>query len=251
MELYLHFPFCKKKCAYCDFTSYANCGEALVFSYLTALKREIRFAGERFPEARIDTVYLGGGTPSLLSAKDIAGVFGTLSASFPHYAPEDVIALREKLNLTQEALAVLLRVSPKTVLRWETKGEEIPSTACIALCILDKLGDGVFDLMRDDAGSYTLIESLKEQKSDLTAGINDSLYNLSLRDKQILPEPFDKTAVQELRSRLRMSRREFADLLEVSPSTVDKWESGAVVPKGPSLTVMKILWLKGTEALPK
>lgn len=90
MELYLHFPFCKKKCAYCDFTSYANCGEALVFSYLTALKREIRFAGERFPEARIDTVYLGGGTPSLMSAKDIAGVFGTLSASFPYYAPEEV-----------------------------------------------------------------------------------------------------------------------------------------------------------------
>lgn len=90
MELYLHFPFCKKKCAYCDFTSYANCGEALVFSYLTALKREICFAGERFPEARIDTVYLGGGTPSLMSAKDIAGVFGTLSASFPHYAPEEV-----------------------------------------------------------------------------------------------------------------------------------------------------------------
>ena len=170
---------------------------------------------------------------------------------WPHYAPEDVIALREKLNLTQEALAVLLRVSPKTVLRWETKGEEIPSTACIALCILDKLGDGVFDLMRDDAGSYTLIESLKEQKSDLTAGINDSLYNLSLRDKQILPEPFDKAAVQELRSRLRMSRRELADLLEVSPSTVDKWESGAVTPKGPSLTVIKILWLKGKEALPK
>ena len=90
MELYLHFPFCKKKCAYCDFTSYANCGEAIVFSYLTALKREIRFAGERFPEARIDTVYLGGGTPSLMSAKDIAGVFGTLPASFPHYAPEEV-----------------------------------------------------------------------------------------------------------------------------------------------------------------
>lgn len=90
MELYLHFPFCKKKCAYCDFTSYANCGEALVFSYLTALKREIRFAGERFPEARIDTVYLGGGTPSLMSGKDIESLFRTLRASFPHYAPEEV-----------------------------------------------------------------------------------------------------------------------------------------------------------------
>lgn len=90
MELYLHFPFCKKKCTYCDFTSYANCGEALVFSYLTALKREIRFAGERFPEARIDTVYLGGGTPSLMSGRDIESLFRTLRASFPHYAPEEV-----------------------------------------------------------------------------------------------------------------------------------------------------------------
>ena len=90
MELYLHFPFCKKKCAYCDFTSYANCGEALVFSYLTALKREICFAGERFPKARIDTVYLGGGTPSLMSGKDIESLFRTLQASFPHYAPEEV-----------------------------------------------------------------------------------------------------------------------------------------------------------------
>lgn len=108
MELYLHFPFCKKKCAYCDFTSYANCGEALVFSYLTALKREIRFAGERFPEARIDTVYLGGGTPSLMSAKDIAGVFGTLSASFPHYAPEEVSVEVNPESASDDVLSAFL-----------------------------------------------------------------------------------------------------------------------------------------------
>ena len=110
MELYLHFPFCKKKCAYCDFTSYANCGEALVFSYLTALKREIRFAGERFPEARIDTVYLGGGTPSLMSGKDIAGVFGTLSTSFPHYAPEEVSVEVNPQSLSDDNLRSVGRV---------------------------------------------------------------------------------------------------------------------------------------------
>lgn len=170
---------------------------------------------------------------------------------WPKYEPHDVVALRERLNLTQEALAVLLKVSIKTVLRWETEGEEIPSTGCIALCILDKLGDGVFDLMKEDVPNYVLMQALRDEPSNLTAGITDSLYNLSLREEQTVPNPFDKAAVQELRSRLRMSRREFAELLEISPSTVDKWENGAVKPKGPSLTVMKILWLKGKEALPK
>ena len=170
---------------------------------------------------------------------------------WPKYKPQDIVGLRQKLNLTQEALAVLLKVSPKTVLRWETDAEEIPSTACIALCIIDKLGDGIFDLMKDDAAGYTLLQTLKDRPSDLTAGFADSLYNLTLREQQVLPEPFDNKVVQELRSRLRMSVREFAELLDISPSTVNKWESGAVTPKGPSLTVMKILWTKGKEALPK
>ena len=170
---------------------------------------------------------------------------------WPKYKPHDVVALRERLNLTQEALALLLKVSIKTVLRWETEGEEVPSTACIALCILDKLGDGVFDLMKEDVPNFILMQTLRDEPSNLTAGITDSLYNLSLREEQKIPAPFDQTAVQELRNRLRMSRREFAELLEISPSTVDKWESGAIKPKGPSLTVMKILWMKGKEALPK
>lgn len=90
MELYLHFPFCKKKCAYCDFTSYAGCDEATVFSYLTALKREIAFAGKRFGAERIDTVYLGGGTPSLMSPREIESLFKRLKESFPLYAPTEV-----------------------------------------------------------------------------------------------------------------------------------------------------------------
>ena len=96
MLLYIHFPFCRSKCAYCDFTSYANCGEALVFSYLIALNREIAFASERFAHSRIDTVYLGGGTPSLLSPKQIEGLFAKLRKSFP--ASEFSLKIEEMID---------------------------------------------------------------------------------------------------------------------------------------------------------
>lgn len=105
MLLYIHFPFCVSKCAYCDFTSYAGCDEALVFSYLTALKREITFAGERFPNARIDTVYLGGGTPSLLSPRRIENLFAHIAKSFRGYSPGEVSAEVNPDSATEDRLA--------------------------------------------------------------------------------------------------------------------------------------------------
>lgn len=105
MLLYIHFPFCASKCAYCDFTSYAGCDEALVFSYLTALKREISFAGERFPNARIDTVYLGGGTPSLLSPRRIENLFAHIAKSFRGYSPGEVSAEVNPDSATEDRLA--------------------------------------------------------------------------------------------------------------------------------------------------
>lgn len=105
MLLYIHFPFCRSKCSYCDFTSYAGCSDALVFSYLTALKREIEFAGRRFENAAVDTVYLGGGTPSLLSPRQIEGLFGKIRGSFPRYAPVEVSAEVNPESATDDVLA--------------------------------------------------------------------------------------------------------------------------------------------------
>ena len=65
LGLYLHVPFCNGKCAYCDFYS-AFTNEELIDSYLTALIREIKQWGGKINRP-IDTIYLGGGTPSLLN----------------------------------------------------------------------------------------------------------------------------------------------------------------------------------------
>lgn len=84
MELYIHIPFCKSKCAYCDFNSVPNADNGLIFGYLNALNKEIAYAGRQFSEAEINTVYIGGGTPSLLLPKQLESVVNAVYTAFPN-----------------------------------------------------------------------------------------------------------------------------------------------------------------------
>lgn len=66
-HLYLHIPFCRHKCGYCDFNAYASM-DRLMPDYVAALERELEIARDRQSFRPLRTVYLGGGTPSLLPA---------------------------------------------------------------------------------------------------------------------------------------------------------------------------------------
>lgn len=65
MELYIHIPFCVKKCDYCDFLSFAA-DEQTQKSYVAALQKELAFYGAKYRGRRITTIFIGGGTPSWL-----------------------------------------------------------------------------------------------------------------------------------------------------------------------------------------
>jgi oxygen-independent coproporphyrinogen-3 oxidase len=80
-NLYLHIPFCKHKCGYCDFNAYAGMGR-LMPDYVGALERELLAAREHFVFAKLDSVYLGGGTPSLLPPDLIARLLRFISETF-------------------------------------------------------------------------------------------------------------------------------------------------------------------------
>ncbi|MFO7247901.1 MAG: radical SAM family heme chaperone HemW [Bacillota bacterium] len=68
--LYVHVPFCRRKCHYCDFAVFVAQGDELIERYLDALERELALTlGHRRP--RLATVYVGGGTPTLLSARQL------------------------------------------------------------------------------------------------------------------------------------------------------------------------------------
>mgnify|MGYP005783386767 FL=1 len=81
LELYVHIPFCVRKCAYCDFLSFPS-GERERKAYVDALIREIESRKDNFTDCRVSTVFLGGGTPSLLDGEDTARLFDALYRSF-------------------------------------------------------------------------------------------------------------------------------------------------------------------------
>src|SRR5205807_2506821 len=69
-SLYLHVPFCTWVCKYCDFNAYAVL-EGLIPPYVEALSREVELAGAELPIGPLDTVFIGGGTPSLLTSAQL------------------------------------------------------------------------------------------------------------------------------------------------------------------------------------
>jgi oxygen-independent coproporphyrinogen-3 oxidase len=90
-SIYLHIPFCKHRCAYCDFNTYAG-QEAMIPAYVEALIREIEFIGSHsnVPTFNVPTVFFGGGTPSLLSGTQFASVMSALSSAFALSADAEV-----------------------------------------------------------------------------------------------------------------------------------------------------------------
>ena len=93
-SLYLHIPFCRHRCAYCDFNTYAGL-ESLIGNYTRALCREIEHAAEGFPAlAGVHTLFFGGGTPSLLPLFALEQILTTLRAGF---------ALPDDAEITLEA----------------------------------------------------------------------------------------------------------------------------------------------------
>lgn len=79
LGLYVHIPFCKKKCDYCDFASFAE-KENLINDYIESLLKEINF--KRVKNKKIKTIYLGGGTPSYIEEEYIQEILQTIKENF-------------------------------------------------------------------------------------------------------------------------------------------------------------------------
>jgi oxygen-independent coproporphyrinogen-3 oxidase len=78
--IYIHIPFCERKCTYCNFNT-TDFADDLASRYIDAVAREIAFWGGRGPEC-VDTIYFGGGTPSIVEASELARLIEACRASF-------------------------------------------------------------------------------------------------------------------------------------------------------------------------
>ncbi len=100
--LYIHIPFCKTKCPYCDFYSITGSGQ--VPDFLAALDQEARLYRDQFPA--LDSLFLGGGTPSLLDGPQLAELMKNLRRHFV-FAPDSEISIEANPDdLTADKLAL-------------------------------------------------------------------------------------------------------------------------------------------------
>ena len=82
LGIYIHVPFCRSKCLYCDFYSLTEKGDKLIDGYLDAICTHIKEQGALAPNYKVDTIYFGGGTPSFFGADGMATVLTTIRRSF-------------------------------------------------------------------------------------------------------------------------------------------------------------------------
>ncbi len=123
-SLYIGIPFCPTTCLYCSFPSYPmERFRKVVPEYIKALKREISYFGERLQGRRLSSIYIGGGTPTALSAGELQEV---LDAVRMHFPVEDVREFtveagrpdsitEEKLRVIRSAGVERISVNPQTM----------------------------------------------------------------------------------------------------------------------------------------
>ncbi len=110
LGIYVHIPFCKSKCEYCDFYSVGGSRDRRTTDdYMQALADHIRETGRLAPEHTVDTVYFGGGTPSFFGAENLEKILDEVQRRF-HLHPEAEITLEANPDsVTKTALKKFLR----------------------------------------------------------------------------------------------------------------------------------------------
>ena len=98
--IYVHIPFCKSKCFYCDFISFSN-KEDFFKDYIEALKNEIEYNSKFLKDKNITTIYIGGGTPSIINEE---------------FVFEIVSLIKEKYNVSSNA-EITIEANPGTINR--------------------------------------------------------------------------------------------------------------------------------------
>lgn len=153
--LYIHVPFCLRRCTYCDFNTYVGL-LPLRENYVEALEWEAVLWAERYPDLKVATLYFGGGTPSLLSPASVARLVNVARARF---------ALPADAEVTLEA-------NPGTV--------DVESLRALRQAGVNRLSLGVQSSHQDELALLGRIHSWAEAVSAVAAARRAGFTNLSL-----------------------------------------------------------------------
>jgi oxygen-independent coproporphyrinogen-3 oxidase len=153
LSLYVHVPFCRRRCAYCSFISYAG-READIPVYARALAQELRL--RPVEDAKIKTIYFGGGTPSLLPVDALSQIFKTI----------------KELNKIADKAEITLEANPGTVSREYLKA--------IRSLGVNRLSLGVQSLEEAELGLLGRIHTSTQARESIRQAKEAGFTNLSL-----------------------------------------------------------------------
>lgn len=103
--IYIHIPFCIKKCEYCDFLS-APGSDSLKQEYVKALKKEIVASARLYSDYEIQTIFFGGGTPSILPPENIKSILNNIREQFPLKKDTEITIEANPGTLNHEKLSI-------------------------------------------------------------------------------------------------------------------------------------------------
>ncbi len=187
LGLYIHIPFCRSKCSYCDFYSIVS-PPGVINQYLKALIKEINYYSIKYKNAFIvDTIYIGGGTPSLLSPCQIGDLIENIQQKFKVISRPEISIEVNPESLTRDHLKIfhecsINRISMgiqtfndkilKTIDRRTNKKEIIEKIQLVKGCKFKNISfDLIFGLPYQD---------MKQLKEDLEYAVKFEPAHLSL-----------------------------------------------------------------------
>lgn len=110
LSLYIHIPYCKAKCSYCDFLSFSGYGYNLQKQYITALCKEIEAYEDIAEEYVVKTIFIGGGTPSYIDSSFIEQIMQTIDRVFAIDQRAEITIEGNPDSLTREKLETYRRI---------------------------------------------------------------------------------------------------------------------------------------------
>jgi oxygen-independent coproporphyrinogen III oxidase len=168
-SIYIHIPFCRQRCGYCDFNTYAG-QESLIPAYIDALSEEIiglaALAGTQIP---IHTVFFGGGTPSIVPIANLAKVMRVIKDHFNLLPNPEITLEANPGTVTQEYLENLIKMGFTRI------SYGMQSADAYLLCLLNRLHN-YNDVI--DAVKWAKLAGFQQINLDLIFGICDQTMSV-------------------------------------------------------------------------
>lgn len=181
LSIYIHIPFCVRKCLYCDFLSAPASGETME-AYASCLCREIEAAGKLYPDHEVRTVFFGGGTPSILKKERICQIME---------------ALRRAFSLAEDA-EITIEVNPGTV--------DADKLAAYYAAGINRLSIGVQSLQENELQALGRIHSTEDFFQTYSVAIKSGFNNINVDLMSAIPEQTLESCQDTLRQLLSLDR---------------------------------------------